>query len=103
MSKFSFSHFSYFPFFSIFLFTFSHCQRLHKVLEDTRPKIWEIQDQLMALQKKGCCCERPDQTFPKSRLLIRWKDLRNQLQQKMQSIQKIRKNYERFEKNTATK
>ncbi|XDV42021.1 hypothetical protein PO909_010774 [Leuciscus waleckii] len=67
-------------------------ERLHKVLDDTRPQMWEIQDRLRTLQKKGCC-----QTSPKSRLLIRWKDLHNQLQQKIHSTQKIRKNYERFQ------
>ncbi|XP_067239735.1 nesprin-2-like isoform X9 [Chanodichthys erythropterus] len=72
-------------------------ERLHKVLEDTRSEIWEIQDRLMALQKKGCCFEWPGQTFPKSRLLTRWKELHNQLQQKIQSTQKIRMNYERFQ------
>lgn len=92
----SFLFFS-FPFFS-FSLTFSHCQRLHKVLDDTRPQMWEIQDRLRTLQKKGCC-----QTSPNSRLLMRWKDLHNQLQQKIHSTQTFRKNYERFEKNTVTK
>ncbi|KAK7133211.1 hypothetical protein R3I94_015172 [Phoxinus phoxinus] len=70
-------------------------ERLHKVLDDTRPQMWEIQDRLRTLQKKGCC-----QTSPKSRLLIRWKDLHNQLQQKIHSTQKIRKEYERFQRDS---
>ncbi|XP_077075807.1 nesprin-2a [Siphateles boraxobius] len=70
-------------------------ERLHKVLDDTRPQMWESQDRLRTLQKKGCC-----QTSPKSRLLIRWKDLHNQLQQKIHSTKKIRKNYERFQRDS---
>ncbi|KAG1964263.1 nesprin-2 [Pimephales promelas] len=70
-------------------------EKLHKVLEDTRPQMWEFQDRLRTLQQKGFCL-----TCPKSRLLIRWKDLHNQLQQKMHSTQKIRKNYERFQRDS---
>ncbi|XP_016401410.1 nesprin-2-like, partial [Sinocyclocheilus rhinocerous] len=74
--------------------------RLQKVLEDTRPQVWEIQDRLRILQEKGCCRERPGQPVPKSQLLIRWMELHNRLQQKIQSTQKIRKNYERFQCNS---
>ncbi len=82
----------------LFFSTFSHCQRLHKVLEDTRPQVWEIQDRLRILQKKGCYLERPGQTVSKSQVLLRWMELHNQLKQKIQSTQKIRKNYDRCEK-----
>lgn len=84
----------------LFFSTFSHCQRLHKVLEDTRPQVWEIQDRLRILQKKGCFREWPGQTVSKSQVVIRWMELHNQLQQKIQSTQKIRKNYDRCEKNS---
>ncbi|KAF4099427.1 hypothetical protein G5714_019553 [Onychostoma macrolepis] len=72
-------------------------ESLYKVLEDTRPQVWEIQDRLGILQKKGCFRERPGQTVPKSQVLLRWMELHSQLQQKIRSTQKIRKNYDRFQ------
>ncbi|XP_052390559.1 nesprin-2 isoform X4 [Carassius gibelio] len=75
-------------------------ERLQKVLEDTRPQVWEIQDRLRILQEKGCFRERPDQPVPTSQLLIRWMELQNRLQQKIRSTQKIRKNYERLQCNS---
>ncbi|XP_016149734.1 nesprin-2-like [Sinocyclocheilus grahami] len=72
-------------------------ERLHKILGDTRPHVWEVQDRPRILQKKGCYPEQPDQTVPKSQLLLRWMELHNQIQQKIQSTQKIRKNYDRFQ------
>lgn len=83
----------------LFFSTFSHCQRLHKVLEDTRPQVWEVQDRTRILQKKGCYPKWPGQTVSKSQLLLRWMELHNQIQQKIQSTQKIRKNYDRCEKS----
>ncbi|XP_043093802.1 nesprin-2 isoform X3 [Puntigrus tetrazona] len=73
-------------------------ERLHKVLEDTRPQVWEIQDRFRILQKKGCDLERPGQTLPQ--LSLHWTDLHNQLQQKIQSTQKIIKNYDRFQRDS---
>ncbi|XP_056337531.1 nesprin-2 isoform X2 [Danio aesculapii] len=75
-------------------------EKLHKILEDTSPQVWEIQDRLRSLQKQGYCCERKFQTFSKSPLLMHWKHLHNQLQQKIQSTQKIRMSYERFQRDS---
>ncbi|XP_059369612.1 nesprin-2-like [Carassius carassius] len=74
-------------------------ERLHNILEDTRPRVWEVQDRPRILQKKGCYPEQPGQTVPKSQLLLRWMELRNQIQQKIQSTQKIRKIYDRFQRD----
>ncbi|KAL1254649.1 hypothetical protein QQF64_016878, partial [Cirrhinus molitorella] len=74
-------------------------ERLHKVLKDTRPQVWEVQDRLRILQKKDYC-ERPGQPVQKSQLLLRWMELHSQLQQKTQSTQKIIKNYDRFQRNS---
>ncbi|XP_051511030.1 LOW QUALITY PROTEIN: nesprin-2-like [Myxocyprinus asiaticus] len=73
------------------------CERLHKALEDIRPQVGEIQDQLRALKNKGCFCEVPGPTVPRSRLLTRWQELNKQLEHKMQSTKKIMKNYDRFQ------
>ncbi|XP_052441872.1 nesprin-2-like isoform X3 [Carassius gibelio] len=75
-------------------------ERLHKILEDTRSRVWEVQDRARILQKKGCYPERPGQTVPKSQLLLCWMELRNQIQQKIQSTQKIRKIYDRFQRDS---
>ncbi|KAI2651915.1 Nesprin-2 [Labeo rohita] len=77
------------------------CERLHEVLKDTRPQVWEIQDRLRILLKKGCYRERPGQPVLKSQLLLRWMELHNQLQQKIQSTQKTIKNYDRFQHDSA--
>nr|XP_021324291.1 nesprin-2-like isoform X1 [Danio rerio] len=75
-------------------------EKLHKILEDTCSQVWETEDCLRSLQKQGYCCERKFQTVSKSPLLMHWKHLHNQLQQKIQSTQKIRMNYERFQRDS---
>lgn len=85
----------------LFAYSLSYCQGLHKALEDMRPQVGEIHDQLRTLQNKGCCCERPGQTSPRSLLLTRWQNLHKQLERNIQSTKTIRKNYERCWKDHA--
>ncbi|XP_051500897.1 nesprin-2-like [Myxocyprinus asiaticus] len=73
------------------------CEKLLKALEDMRPQVGEIQDQLRAPQNKGCCCEVPGKAVPRSRLLTCWQELHKQLEHKIHFTKKIMKNYDRFQ------